>query len=152
MIFDNIDNCHLYYGIHNRFQDAFDFIKKAVSENYECGRYEIDGKNLFAFIQEYTTKPENEGMYEGHKNYIDIQFIVSGIEEIYDVDINKTEIKVEYDGEKDIAFYQDSPKATKAVLEAGEYGIFLPKDLHKPGISFNGEKSSVKKIVVKVKV
>lgn len=152
MIFDNIDNYSLYYGIHKRFKDAFDFIKKAVNENYNLGRYDIDGKNLFAFIQEYTTKPESEGMYEGHKNYIDIQFIVSGREVIYDVDINKTEIIVDYDSEKDIAFYHDSSVATKAVLEAGEYGIFLPKDLHKPGICFNGEKSEVKKIVVKVRV
>lgn len=152
MIFDNIENCQLYYGIHERFKDAFDFIKQAVKDNYDCGRYEIDGKNLFAFIQEYSTKPENEGMYEGHKNYIDIQFIVSGIEEIHDIDINKATIKIDYNAEKDIAFYNDSSRAAKSVLEAGEYGIFLPKDLHKPGVSFDNKISSVKKIVVKVKV
>ena len=32
MIFDNIRNCKLYYGVNERFEKAFDFIKKAVEE------------------------------------------------------------------------------------------------------------------------
>lgn len=44
MVFDNLSNCELYYGMHPRFQEAFDFIKKAIAENLEPGKYEIDGK------------------------------------------------------------------------------------------------------------
>ena len=106
MVFDNLKNCELYYSLHPRFREGFEFIKKAIAENLEAGKYEIDGKEFWASVQEYTSKLECDAKAEAHKNYIDIQFIVSGIEEIYDVDINKTGIKVEYDGEKDIAFYR----------------------------------------------
>ncbi len=41
MVFDNLKNCELYYGMHPRFREAFDFIKKATAENLEIGKYEI---------------------------------------------------------------------------------------------------------------
>ena len=52
MIFDNIRNCKMYYGVNERFEKAFDFIKKAVEENLEVGKYEIDGKEVYALVQE----------------------------------------------------------------------------------------------------
>ncbi|MBE7056003.1 MAG: DUF386 domain-containing protein [Ruminococcaceae bacterium] len=152
MIFDNLENCELYYDLNKNMNIAFDFIKEAVEKNYDIGRYEILGTDVFAFIQEYTTKPSCEGMYEGHKNYIDIQYIVSGTEIIEVYDINKGKVKVKYDSTKDIGFYHDIEKASFGVVESNEYGIFLPKDLHKPGISFGNVTEKIKKIVVKVKV
>ena len=56
MILDNINNCSMYSCMHKYFETAFDFIKKAVAENYAVGKYEIDGENLYASVQEYNTK------------------------------------------------------------------------------------------------
>lgn len=39
MIFDNIENSEKYVAIDENFKKAFDFIKKAVTENYPSGRY-----------------------------------------------------------------------------------------------------------------
>ncbi len=152
MVFDNIKNCELYYGLHPRFHEAFDFIKKAITENVEAGKHEIDGKELWASVQEYTSKLETEAKAEAHKNYIDIQFIVSGVEVIEGFDIARAAPKSEYNDVKDVMFYEDDANATKGILNAGEYGIFFPNDVHKPGMCLNGVQSQVKKIVVKVKV
>ena len=152
MVFDNLKNCELYYGLHPRFKDAFDFIKKAIDENTPAGKYEIDGKELWASVQEYTSKLESEAKAEAHKNYIDIQFIVSGVEVIDAFDIDKATVKCEYNDVKDVTFYEDCTNVTRGVLSEGEYGIFFLNDVHKPGMCLNSNQAAVKKIVVKVKV
>lgn len=150
MIVDSIKNCEKYYGVHEGFDKSFDFIKKAVSENLPVGNYEIDGKKVFAFIQEYTTKQPEESAFEGHRNYIDIQYIVAGTEVMLVADISKMKESCDY--KEDIVFFEDYAKASTCVIEAGEYGIFFPWDTHKPGLCFEGEPDAVKKIVVKVKI
>ncbi len=152
MVFDNLKNCELYYGMHPRFRDAFDFIKKALAENLEAGKYEIDGKDLWASVQEYTSKLECDAKAEAHKNYIDIQFVVSGVEVIEGFDISYATAKSEYNDVKDVMFYEDFACAGKGILNANEYGIFFPHDVHKPGMCLDGNQAAVKKIVVKVKV
>ena len=152
MVFDSLSNCKLYYGMHPRFQEAFDFIKKAIAENLDPGKYEIDGKELWASVQEYTSKLEADAKAEAHKNYIDIQFIVSGTEVIEGFDIKYATAKSEYNDVKDVMFYEDYQNAGKGILNANEYGIFFPHDVHKPGMCLSGKQAPVKKIVVKVKV
>ena len=55
MIFDRIENCGNYAALGEKIQKGFDFIKKAVSENLPVGKYEIDGTNIFAMVQEYSS-------------------------------------------------------------------------------------------------
>ena len=152
MVFDTLENCSKYFGMHENFQKAFEFLKKATEENYEVGKYEIDGENLFASVQEYTTKYPEESKFEGHKKYIDIQYLISGTEVIEVVDIEKAVSEIPYDCEKDVEFYKENEKAGKGIIEGGEYGIFMPYDIHKPGMCFKNNPDFVKKIVVKVKV
>jgi YhcH/YjgK/YiaL family protein len=149
MIIDNLSNSHQYRQTHKGFAEAFSFLEKAVEEKLPAGRYEIDGDRVFAFIQEYTSKTESS--FEGHKNYIDIQFIVEGTEVIYAADISPMTVKEEYSAERDVMFLEDCEKATMAVLQAGEYGIFFPWDAHKPGLCYGGNPDTVRKIVVKVR-
>ena len=149
MIVDTLNNSKQYCNTHSGFSAGFDFLKRAVSENLPEGRYEIDGSNVFAFIQEYTSKEESS--FEAHKNYIDIQFIVNGTEIIYAADLDRLSVKTEYSEEKDIMFLDDYEKATKVILTDGVYGIFFPWDAHKPGLCLDGKPDTVKKIVVKVK-
>ena len=152
MIVDNFKNRHQYYSVNDKFEKAFGFIEKAVKENFDIGKYEIDGKEIFASVQEYTSKLNEDGKYEGHRNYIDIQYIISGIEVIEVADISKMTLKTEYNEIKDVEFYEDCDTAGRAVLQSGEYGIFFPHDIHKPGLAFANNPALVKKIVVKIKV
>ena len=152
MIIDNLKNCGLYYGTHKRFESAFDFIKKAEAENLEIGKYEIDGKNLYAIVQEYTTKLPEDAKFETHKNYIDIQYIISGREEMEVCDLSRAEATTEYNGEKDVQFFVPKAETTKLTMQAGDYAIFFPDDIHMPGVSPKGENVAVKKIVAKVRI
>jgi len=152
MIVDNLSNSKMYYGLSNKFEKAFDFIKKTIEENLPVGKYEIDGTEVYGLVQEYTSKTEEQGKFEGHRKYIDIQYIISGIETIEVIDISKAKANTEYNNVKDIEFYDNNEKTGSVVLEDGEYAILYPNDIHKPGLAFKGENSPVKKIVVKVKI
>ena len=152
MIIDSMKNCELYYAVNPGFEKAFNFIRKAVAENLDVGRYEIDGDKVFAMVQTYDTKPSEAGSYEAHERYIDVQYVVSGVETVEFLDIAKAVVKTPYDPAKDAAFFENSPLAGVTVLEAGDYGIFFPQDIHKPGRIFGQCPTAVKKIVVKVKI
>lgn len=148
MIVDVLDKKELYYNVHKGFKEAFDFIEKVCRENLPVGKYELDGKKLYAMVQEYDTK-EN-GDWECHRNYIDIQFIVSGREVIVWDNIANIPEGVEYNPEKDCSkFSKDG--GTDVSLSDNTYCILFPHDLHKPGMKYkNVEK--VKKVVVKIAV
>ncbi len=148
MIVDVLKNKEIYYGIHKNIKPAMEFIEKAVAENLEVGRYELDGKNLFALVQEYDSK--TDAKWEYHRKYIDIQFIVSGKEIITWDNIKNVPDGVEYNEEKDIAKF-DMEGGTDVVMEAGYYSILYPQDLHQPGRVFD-KVEPIKKIVVKIAV
>ena len=152
MIIDKIENCALYYGAHPNFEKAFAFIKRAVAENLAVGKYELDGKNLFASVQEYNTKEEQAARFEGHEKYIDIQYIVSGAEYVEVTDIAKAQPITEYNEEKDVQFYQAKESVWKGVWTANDYGIFFPHDIHRPGMRVDGISAPAKKILVKIKL
>ena len=40
------------------------------------GKYEIDGKNVYANVTAYTTIPWEEAKYEAHEHYTDIQYVI----------------------------------------------------------------------------
>ena len=152
MVFDTLKNAALYASLHEKFEAAFAFIREATEKDLPVGKYEIDGKALYAMVQEYTPKAPEDGKFEAHRNYIDIQYIISGIETMGDMDIAKAVPKSEYNPEKDVTFYYDSARAGYSVAESGEFCIFFPHDVHKPGLAYQGDKGTVRKIVVKVRV
>lgn len=152
MIVDNLSNSKKYYVLSEKFEKAFEFIKKATEENLHIGKYEIDGTEVYGLVQEYETKTEEQGKFEGHRKYIDIQYMISGIERIEVIDISKAKANTEYNDEKDIEFYDNNEKTGNVVLEAGEYAILYPNDIHKPGMTFGAKATNVRKIVVKVKI
>lgn len=152
MVFDTLQNAATYTSLHEKFEAAFAFIREAVAKDLAVGKYEIDGKALYASVQEYTPKAPEDGKFEAHRNYIDIQYIISGIETMGDMDIAKAVSKSEYNPEKDVEFYHDHERAGYSVVESGEFCIFFPHDVHKPGLAYNGDTKPVRKIVVKVRV
>lgn len=152
MIFDTLENCNVYYGINKNVEKAFDFIKKAVENNYTSGKYEIDGSDVYASVQEYETSSFEEKKFEGHRKYIDIQFIVFGAENMKVCLNNNLKTKVEYNEEKDVEFFEDMCDYADFNVSENQYAVFLPQDIHKPGLSPKEGKSSIKKILVKIKI
>ena len=128
---------------------AYDFIVNKA-KNAAVGKYELEN-GAYVSVQEYTTKARSEAKYEAHKKFIDIQMILSGKELIAVSPIEKMTVSDEYNEEKDFMLFHHNDECTDYVLEAGDFLILYPQDVHMPGVCVN-EKSPVRKIVVKVPV
>lgn len=152
MIFDSAKNLDFYksLGVDGRYEKAVDFLKNTDLESLAPGKYEIDGKNVFANVTEYTTVPWEEAKYEAHHNYTDIQYMISGSETMTYARIDELAEKVPYNEEKDVVFYDNENPGLKVVVKAGEYMIFNPWDGHKPKAAA-GEPTMIKKVIVKIK-
>jgi biofilm protein TabA len=152
MIFDSAKNLDFYrsLGVDGRYEKAVDFLKNTDLESLAPGKYEIDGKNVFANVTEYTTVPWEEAKYEAHHNYTDIQYMISGSETMTYARIDELAEKVPYNDEKDVVFYDNENPGLKVVVKAGEYMIFNPWDGHKPKAAA-GEPAMIKKVIVKIK-
>jgi biofilm protein TabA len=152
MIFDSVKNLDFYksLGVDGRYEKAVDFLKNTDLESLAPGKYEIDGKNVFANVTEYTTVPWEEAKYEAHHNYTDIQYMISGSETMTYARIDELTEKVPYNEEKDVVFYDNENPGLKVVVKAGEYMIFNPWDGHKPKAAA-GEPAMIKKVIVKIK-
>jgi YhcH/YjgK/YiaL family protein len=149
MILDKLENAALYVVISENLNKGFEFLKNTDLSDIEVGRYEIDGKNVYALVSEYDSKKPEDCRLEAHQVYADIQYIVSGKEAIGFTLLNNQTITSEYNPEKDIVFF--SGETTPLVFEAGMFGIFFPQDLHRPCMQIDGPEK-VKKVVVKVRL
>jgi YhcH/YjgK/YiaL family protein len=150
MIADILKNRNIYAAISPRIKTALEYIAKTDFSEMEPGRYELDGSNLFVLVQAYDSITREQGKWECHKNYIDIQYIAGGIEQIGCNNIGQMKISTEYNPEKDVAFL--SGDGDYVTFSKGSYGIFFPEDAHQPKIAPNNIPGKVKKVVVKIKV
>lgn len=149
MIFDKIENSVIYENISPLIKRAFDYLRQTDFSGMEKGQYNIDGDEIYAILQEYDTKNDADAKLEAHRNYIDVQYIISG-EELIGVHplTNQTPYK-EYDAENDFALYDDACSYIK--VNPGQFAILFPQDLHKPGIKVGGS-TKIKKALIKVRV
>jgi YhcH/YjgK/YiaL family protein len=148
MIVDNIKNAEFYYGLGDKFQKAFEFLKNTDLVALANGKYQIEGDDIFATVQEYQTKPESEGKFEAHRKYIDVQYIAKGHEKLGYVNIAAFSPVGDFDEEKDIVFGEGQGIFVQA--KEGDFVIFAPQDAHMPCISDDAP-CAVKKVIVKIK-
>lgn len=151
MILDRLENKNYYININNKFEKAFEFLTNNNLEKLADGRYEIDLDNIYALVQSYTTKANNETKWETHRKYIDIQYIVKGEECIGWIPVDQLNVSEQYSDEKDIAFYYEVPKWSELGMKLGYFGIFFPEDGHKP-CCISNMPMDIKKVVVKIKL
>ena len=126
-----------------------DWLKSQDLASLENGKYEIDGKMVYANVMSYTTIPWEEAKFEAHENYTDIQYIIEGQETMTYAPVEDLTVKTPYNPEKDVVIFDNSNPGLKVVVKAGEYMIFNPWDGHKPKAAA-GEPSPIKKVVVKI--
>jgi YhcH/YjgK/YiaL family protein len=114
------------------------------------GRYDIDGRDMFALVQEYRTRPKMEKKAESHTKYIDVQYVHSGSEIIGFAPAGAAaEILEDLTLGKDMVTYKSVSNETDCVLTNGMYAILFPGEIHRPQCS-PGVDTQVRKVVLKV--
>lgn len=152
MIFDKMDNISDYFEELPLLKKVENFVADFNNKKLPDGTYEIDGKRVFAMIQSFRTKQQTpEMMFEAHKKYIDLQYVVNGMEKIRWAKLDKVDLVEErYSSGGDIAFYEGDAMFD-FTLTKGTFLLLYPEDAHLPGLSAQKE-TNVRKIVFKIQV
>jgi YhcH/YjgK/YiaL family protein len=152
MITSSLSQLFWYKAINPNFARAIDFVLTTDLKSLETGRHDIDGDNVFAIVNEYTTRPVEECDPESHRDYADIQIMITGIERFGYAPLQSTVPTTPYEEEKDVAFYAlPEDQISYIRLTPGQFIIFFPTDIHQPEV-FHIQPELVKKLVMKVRV
>lgn len=150
MILDTLSNAANYFGLGERIALAFQYLKETDCNKLEVGKISLLGEQVFALVQDNTTKPREQGIWEAHRKYIDVQFVAAGVEEMGYANIKTLAVKKPYDEQTDFALFEGS--GSFVTVPAGSFTIFFPEDGHIPGVAVADKPAAVRKVVLKVAV
>lgn len=146
MIIDQLSNVLLYFPLNNRLEKAFRYLQETHIASLPPGRYEIAGPEIYVTVQEFCTKPMEQGFWEAHRKYIDIHCVLEGVERIGYANIDCLR-PGKYDEEKDLGVFEG--EGAFYTLVPGSFVVMMPQDAHMPGIALK-DPQPIKKLVVKI--
>jgi len=129
------------------FLAGFEFLKSPNVATLSEGKHEIDGDNVFAIVAKDLGRGKPDSPLECHRDYADIQYVVSGVDVIGWHPLSQCKRPTEaFDEERDLGFFLDRP-TTWITLPTRHFVVFFPEDAHAPLASTG----PVHKVVVKVR-
>lgn len=146
MIIDRLRNPSPLFTLPPRLARALEYLRATDMRTVPIGRHDLDGDDLFALVQEYTTRAADACVWEAHRRYIDVQFVVTGAERMGVASLAQLREREAYDAARDVAFFE--PGSEFVTVRAGMFAIFGPEDVHSPGHAA-GQPGLVRKVVVK---
>jgi len=151
MILGNVQHLDLVPYLPKKMQMAIEYVKSNINANTPVGRYEIDGSDIFVLISEGPSRHIDSALPEFHHKYIDIQIVLNGQEGMAVSTLPPhTEVTEDKLADSDIAFIKTPTEETVFVMQANDFVIFYPKEVHKPLCAVNGEIATIRKAVIKV--
>ncbi len=152
MIYGNIGNLGVTSVYKEKIVKALEYLKDRDFLSMETGTYEIEGKDLFAQVMDITGETIDKKRPEVHKKYIDLQFSPEG-EELFGfaTDTGSNELDEDLFDSKDIKFYKNMENEKFIKSNPGDFFIFFPWDVHRPGCVEKGSRK-IRKVVVKINI
>ena len=152
MIFDSIQNADLYTDISPNLKIALDYMKGHDLSAMEPGRYPLADGNVLVIIKKgFQTKEPAQCKWESHREFLDIQYLLSGKEGIGYCSAAEMKVRVPYDPESDKILYHDNEKAFVTRLSPGDFVVLFPNDAHMTLIA-DGEITTNSTAVIKVRI
>jgi len=174
MIYDHLDRIGQYRGLGRNFGPAIDWLTNTDLQALtfhppaDAGLHKPkiageDGIDVYAMLMTYQPNPVEKTVWESHRQYADIQVVVSGIEQMGIAMLHDgVPVTRPYTAESDAALYglprwdeakaMETSNASVLPYGPGMFGIFLPQDIHAPMLAIPGKVGTVRKIVVKVRL
>lgn len=128
-------------------------LRKMVQMNLEDkadGIYEVNGCRLS--LESPVTEPEAQRKLEGHRQFIDIAFLLRGEEYMGIQPACYVGENIESHPDRDLYFFKGRNRETRVHLTPGSFVICFPEDLHRPLCAGPEGPVQLKKAVVKVPV
>lgn len=151
MILDTLPNLALYAELSPRLSAAAVFLATHDLAALPAGRIEIDGDDVYASVSDYDTHDPAPERFEAHREYVDLQLLVSGAERVGVAPRTPCQEVVQaYDEGRDIEFVR--AEGTPVPLFAGQFLVLFPHEAHQPGCHPASGPAHVRKIVVKMRI
>lgn len=131
---------------------CFEFLL-GLSPEILDGRHAISGDDVYGLVSSYQTRPVDAARFEAHRNYVDVQMVLSGAERLGWAPLQGLEVAQPYDPAKDVEFHA-FPDSAASFINAvpGLFVAFFPWDAHMPQVSAGLWPVPVRKVVVKVRM
>ncbi|MDO4776186.1 MAG: YhcH/YjgK/YiaL family protein [Cardiobacteriaceae bacterium] len=133
-----------------RIAEALCWLRAQDFATLPAGVHEIDGRAMFAQVIDVETQGKHALKPERHRAYLDVQYLYRGTEIMgIAIETGNNPIAMPYDEARDLLFYETAENENFFTLQAGQFTVFFPTDIHRSTMT-EGEPAMIRKIVVKV--
>lgn len=126
MLLYKLDHIHELYSTFPHLEEA---IRCMREHEADAAPAKISFPGGYLMLQEGTTKHMEDGDFEAHLRYLDVQILLEGLETIVWADIRSLQESVPYDGQKDKVMYTGEGSVLN--LLPGTCYFCWPADGHK---------------------
>ncbi len=152
MIVTHLSEARAQVAMTPNLEKALHFLESWVEGSAPVGRVTVDDDRVYVEVQAYETLSGEIEKLEGHRRYLDIQYVSSGEEIIGWASIDDVTETDPFNKEHDYWLGTASAeRITEVRLKAGQLAILFPSDMHAPRRAA-GSPSKVSKLVVKVEL
>lgn len=147
MIFDSLKNKERYKDFPLLYQ-ALNYLAQLKPDELPDSTVVLIKDTLFLNPVSLVSRPEAECIYEAHKKYTDLHYILEGVEGIATAAPSALTETSAYDEAKDIMFFE-GPEDGRYYLKPGQFMVCFPEDAHKVAM-MKDNPAPIKKIVFKI--
>ncbi|CBY80416.1 hypothetical protein AO053_06520 [Haemophilus influenzae biotype aegyptius] len=152
MIISSLTNPNFKVGLPKVITEVCDYLNTLDLNALENGRHDINDQLYMNVMEPETAEPSSKKA-ELHHEYLDVQVLIRGTENI---EVGATYPNLskyeDYNEADDYQLYADIDDKFTVTMKPKMFAVFYPYEPHKPCCVVNGKTEKIKKLVVKVPV
>ena len=152
MIISSLTSPNFKVGLPKVIAEVCDYLNMLDLNALENGRHDINDQIYMNVMEPETAEPSSKKA-ELHHEYLDVQVLIRGTENI-EVGANYPDLS-KYESYNEADDYQlcaDIDDKFTVTMKPKMFAVFYPYEPHKPCCVVNGKTEKIKKLVVKVPV
>ena len=152
MIISSLTSPNFKVGLPKVIAEVCDYLNTLDLNTLENGRHDINDQ-IYMNVMEPETAEASSKKAELHHEYLDVQVLIRGTENI-EVGANYPDLS-KYESYNEADDYQlcaDIDDKFTITMKPKMFAVFYPYEPHKPCCVVNGKAEKIKKLVVKVPV
>ncbi|HHE9947306.1 TPA: N-acetylneuraminate anomerase [Haemophilus influenzae 10810] len=152
MIISSLTNPNFKVGLPKVIAEVCDYLNTLDLNALENGRHDINDQIYMNVMEPETAEPSSKKA-ELHHEYLDVQVLIRGTENI---EVGATYPNLskyeDYNEADDYQLCADIDDKFTVTMKPKMFAVFYPYEPHKPCCVANGKTEKIKKLVVKVPV
>jgi YhcH/YjgK/YiaL family protein len=131
------------------------FVGESIEQarKLEVGEFnkQVLDDEVFCISQNIALKPSSKGVFESHKEYIDVHIVVEGHERVEIMPVSEMPEPYDRNIDNDYYLYKIDKCDREVLLSKDKIAVFQFNDAHKVGLETDAGKGNIIKVVLKIK-